>query len=40
MKASKTLWLKRLAIAAAAAALPQVLLAHGADTRPDRKSVV
>ena len=34
MKASKTLWLKRLAIAAAAAALPQVLLAHGADTRP------
>lgn len=34
MKASKTLWLKRLVIAAAAAALPQVLLAHGADTMP------
>ena len=31
MKASKTLWLKRIVIGAAAAALPQVLLAHGPD---------
>ena len=31
MKASKTLWLKRIVIGAAVAALPQVLLARGPD---------
>jgi len=34
MKASKTLWLKRIVIGAAVAALPQVLLARGPDDVP------
>ena len=34
MKASKTLWLKRIAIGAAVAALPQVILARGPDASP------
>ena len=34
MKASKTLWLKRIVIGAAVATLPQVLLARGPDDVP------
>ena len=34
MKASKTLWLRRIVIGAAVATLPQVLLARGPDAAP------